>query len=131
MADIGWTDDIISYGGSVSESLHQYLEEISFTNQKEVDKHLGDLLPPKEVLMSVNFLMQDADNIFELPPTERVHVFKHLFGLIGIDHAKDSIRDARKEHQVKIQIHGDTSRSDEALKQHVREILAIQEKLCT
>jgi len=62
---------------------------------------LGDFLPPREVALSIYFLMQDAPNVFELQAAQRVEVFKHLFGLIGIDHAKDRIRDERKKTQMK------------------------------
>jgi hypothetical protein len=41
--------------------------------------------------------MQDSDNIFELQPAERLTVLKNVFGLIGIDEAKEVIAEKRKE----------------------------------
>jgi DNA repair exonuclease SbcCD ATPase subunit len=79
------------------------------SNEKEVEALLKDLLPPKEVVLSANFLMQDAVNIFELAPAERLDIFKHMFGFIGIDHAKDVLRDKRKEVQTRITVIQDMS----------------------
>jgi hypothetical protein len=59
--------------------LKQELQEIEFTNSKEADQSIQDLLPPKELVMSTNILMQEASNVFELAPAERINVFKHLF----------------------------------------------------
>lgn len=89
--------------------LASYLEPISFATEKELDATLADLLPPKEVVLSAHFLMQDADNIFELAPGDRLEVFKHIFGFIGIDHAKEQLREKRKEVQTTITIKGDIS----------------------
>lgn len=54
-------------------------EEILFTSQKELDASMQLLLPAREATLAVNFLMQDSENVFELPPLQRVVVFKHLF----------------------------------------------------
>jgi hypothetical protein len=65
---------------------------------------LEDLLPPKEVVLSVNFLLQDAENVFELAPADRVKVFKHLFGLLGIDEAKEKLLERKREVATSIKI---------------------------
>jgi hypothetical protein len=41
--------------------------------------------------------MQDSDNIFELQPAERLTVLKNVFGLLGIDEAKDVVAERKKE----------------------------------
>jgi len=89
--------------------LWKHIEEIVCANEKEVESLLQDLLPPKEVVLSANFLMQDAVNIFELAPAQRLDIFKHMFGFIWIDHAKDTLRDKRKEVQTRITVMWDMS----------------------
>jgi hypothetical protein len=59
--------------------LQDACEEIVCANEKEVELLLTDLLPPKEVVLSANFLMQDAVNVFELAPAQRLDIFKHIF----------------------------------------------------
>jgi hypothetical protein len=77
-------------------------EEISFSSEKELQSSLEDMLPPKEVVMTAHFLVQDAPNIFEQTPAQRLHIFKHMFGFIGIDHAKDKLRDVKKELETRV-----------------------------
>jgi len=98
--------DILNYTSKHLSSIidSQYLSLIEFTNSKEVDNAISELLPPKEVLMSVNILMQESQSVFELAPADRVQVFKHLFGLLGIDEAKERINERRKELQTTINI---------------------------
>ena len=106
----------------IEPTLLSYAEEIIFSNQKELDNHLQDLLPPREVAMSIYFLMQDAPNVFELAPAERVQVFKHLFGLIGIDHAKELIRDERKKTQMMISLQQDDTLLTGKFETHIDDI---------
>ena len=80
------------------------LEEIPFKSSTELQKTLNQLLPPKEVFLSTNFLMQDSDNIFEMTPSDRINVFKNIFWLLGIDEAKDVIADTKKEVLAKIKM---------------------------
>ncbi len=91
------------------------LELIEFTSSKEIDQTIQELLPPKEVIMSTNILMQESLNVFELPPWERVQVFKHLFWLIWIDEAKDKIFEKRRELQTMIQLKSDTTQDTSKL----------------
>jgi hypothetical protein len=58
------------------------LEEIKFKTTTELQKFLSQLLPPKEVFLSTTFLMQDSENIFEMSPSDRINVFKNIFGLV-------------------------------------------------
>lgn len=89
--------------------LQEDCEEILCANEKEVEHVLNDLLPPKEVVLSANFLMQDAVNVFELAPAQRLDIFKHIFWFIGIDHAKETLSTKRKEIQTRITVLQDTS----------------------
>jgi DNA repair exonuclease SbcCD ATPase subunit len=54
-------------------------------------------LPPKEVFLSTVFLLQDADNIFEMRPADRLIVLKNVFNLLGIDDAKEKVQEKKKE----------------------------------
>jgi hypothetical protein len=58
------------------------LEEISFKNETDLQTSLEVLLPPKEVFLSTVFLLQDADNIFEMRPADRLIVLKNVFNLL-------------------------------------------------
>lgn len=98
------------------------LEEIEFTSWKEADSAISDLLPPKELLMSVNFLVQESSSVFELAPAERVEVFKHLFGLIWIDEVKNSIHDKRKSISTTIATKWDFSLYDTKVSQFITKI---------
>ncbi|HCB51059.1 TPA: hypothetical protein DEP21_00465 [Patescibacteria group bacterium] len=61
--------------------------------------------------------MQDSDNIFELLPSERLNVLKNVFGLLGIDEAKETISEKKKEISYKLKAYTDTSKYDEKIKQ--------------
>ena len=74
--------DSVTRGDDICAKITTGAEEISFTNQRELESSLQDLLPAKEVVQSVYLMMQDAQHVFELAPAERVTVFKHLFGLL-------------------------------------------------
>ncbi len=99
-----------------------YLSEVMFAHTKEADKSIQDLLPPKELILSRNFLLQESSSVFELPAGERVQVFKHLFGLLGIDEAKDSINEKRKELQTIIQVKSDQTQHTTKLRTHIQQI---------
>ncbi|USN55612.1 MAG: hypothetical protein H6765_03320 [Candidatus Peribacteria bacterium] len=106
-----------------------YLQEVDFHSQKEMDQAILDLLPPKEVVLSTNFLLQDAPNVFELAPAERVVVFKHLFGLLGIDEAKEKLAEKRREIQTTIKVKQDNSLLDSKLAQHVDLLVQAAERM--
>ena len=107
------------------------LDPIEFTSSSECDQAILDLLPPREVTLSINFLMQASQSVFELAPADRVQVFKHLFGLIGIDDAKDKINEHRKELQTTINIKGDLTTQNSKLQQLLKNIYATYTKLTT
>ena len=57
---------------------HIIPEEIVFKNETDLQQ-LTSLLPPQEVFESTIFLLQDAENIFEMQPSQRLEVLKHVF----------------------------------------------------
>jgi len=97
-------------------------EEISFTNQRELEASLQELLPPKEVIMSVYVMVQDAQHVFELTPSERINVFKHLFGLLWIDEAKDTIHSRRREVQWMLAVLDDQSAENTKVQKSLQSI---------
>ena len=58
---------------------HIIPEEIVFKNETDLQQQLTSLLPPQEVFESTIFLLQDAENIFEMQPSQRLEVLKHVF----------------------------------------------------
>jgi len=83
-----------------------------FKNETDLQKHLDQLLPPKEVFLGTYFLLQDSDNIFELPPKDRLEIFKHVFGLLGIDESKDKIAEQKREISAIIKSRADVTQYD-------------------
>ena len=102
--------DPIVHIGSVQafELLHGY-EMVEFKNETDLQKLLDDLLPRKEVLLGTYFLMQDSTNIFELPPQERLNIFKSVFDLLGIDESKEKIGEEKREISAMIKARSDVS----------------------
>lgn len=91
------TTEMIQDGEHCFSLVDHLLEEVKFTSWRELDDALKVLLPPRELIQSVYLLMQESNHVFELPPAQRITVFKHLFGLIGIDEAKVKLTDRKKE----------------------------------
>lgn len=73
-----------------------HTEAIVSKNETDVQATLESFLPPKEVFLSTTMLLQDSTNVFELQPTERISLFKEIFGLLSIDSATDRINDERR-----------------------------------
>ena len=107
------------------------LEEIQFKNETDLQQTLQTLLPPKEVFLNTVFLMQDSDNIFELQTIERLTVLKNVFGLIGIDEAKEVVAEKRKEVNYKLKAYNDTSKYDEKLKLRINSYTTQYNRLFT
>ena len=99
-----------------------HLEEHIGGSQRETDQAILDLLPPKEVVTSLNFLVQEADSVFDLTPAERVQVFKHLFGLLGIDEAKEKLLERRRETQASLKLLADQAPRDNKLRLHMQRV---------
>jgi len=106
-----------------------YLSEVMFAHTKEADKSIQDLLPPKELILSRNFLLQESQSVFELAAGERVQVFKHLFGLLGIDEAKDRINEKRKELQTIIQVKSDQTQQTTKLRTYITDIKSLIQQI--
>ncbi len=66
--------------------------------------------------------MQDAQNIFEMQPAERLEVLKNVFGLLGIDESKELIKDKRNEVKYQIKAYQDTSRHEEKMKTYLQSL---------
>lgn len=89
------------------------MEEVPFTSWRELDESMKILLPPRELVQSVYLLMQESNHVFELPPAQRIMVFKHLFGLIWIDEAKDKLMERKKELSTMLKLLEDNSQGNQ------------------
>lgn len=99
------------------------IEEIKFKNETDLQLHLNSFLEPREVFLSTVFLMQDNDNIFEMVPAERLNVLKNVFGLIGIDEAKEKIMEKKREIVAQIKANEDNSKYDFKLRRLIEEYM--------
>ena len=86
-----WWENIIEKFESKNKKLWE-INEKTFKNDTDIQNHLDTFLPPKNVFLSTVFLLQDADNIFEMMPSERLIVLKNVFNLLWIDDAKETIK---------------------------------------
>ncbi|MEI8253159.1 MAG: hypothetical protein WCG25_05435 [bacterium] len=120
-------DKIISENIDIQELLQDdktiNIEEIKFKNETDLQLHLGSFLEPREVFSSTVFLMQDNDNIFEMVPADRLNVLKNVFGLIGIDEAKEKIMEKKREIVAQIKANEDSSKYDVKLRRLIEEYL--------
>lgn len=87
-----------------------------FKNETNLQQYIDSIIPPKEVFLGTYFLLQDSDNIFELPPKDRLEIFKHVFGLLGIDESKDKIAEEKREIGAIIKSRADMTQYDIKLK---------------
>ena len=110
-----WWENIIENFESQSWNLWN-LGKISFKNEMDLQTSLGALLPPKEVFLSTVFLLQDADNIFEMRPADRLIVLKNVFNLLWIDDAKEKVQEKKKEVWYKLKSLQDHSLQDNKLR---------------
>ena len=114
-----WWENVIERFESKDNKLWS-LEEITFKNETDVQATLESLLPPKEVFLSTVFLLQDADNIFEMRPADRLIVLKNVFNLLWIDDAKEKVQDKKKEVQYKLKALQDHSLEDSKLRSNLK-----------
>ena len=100
--NLSWNTEILQWWENVIEKFESQnwslwtLEEISFKNETDLQTSLETLLPPKEVFLSTVFLLQDADNIFEMRPADRLIVLKNVFNLLWIDDANEKVQEKKK-----------------------------------
>ena len=116
-----WWENIIESFESKNNKLRD-LEEISFKNETDLQSSLDALLPPKEVFLSTVFLLQDADNIFEMRPADRLIVLKNVFNLLWIDDAKEKIQEKKKEVSYKLKALQDNSLQDNKLRINLKSL---------
>ena len=116
-----WWENIIEKFESESEKLWN-LEEIPFKNETDCQSTLESLLPPKEVFLSTVFLLQDADNIFEMRPADRLIVLKNVFNLLWIDDAKEKVQEKKKEVWYKLKALQDHSLQDNKLRANLKSL---------
>ncbi len=117
-----WDTEILQWWKNIIEKFESQdwslwnLEEISFKNETDLQTSLEALLPPKEVFLSTVFLLQDADNIFEMRPADRLIVLKNVFNLLWIDDAKEKVQEKKKEVWYKLKALQDHSLQDNKLR---------------
>lgn len=121
------TDDISVV--TILEQQSAIWEELLFKNETDLQSNISDLLPPREVFLSTMFLLQDAPNIFELTPAERVVIFKNVFWLLGIDEAKDIIWERKREIQTIRKVKSDDERFNSKLRTNLHAIIENYKKL--
>lgn len=80
-------------------------------------------------MLSLNFLVQEADSVFDLTPVERVQVFKHLFGLLGIDEAKETLLERRRQTQASLKLLADQTPWDTKLRLYMQRITQANKQL--
>ena len=114
-----WWENIVWEFESQNKKLWD-LEEISFKNETDLQASLESLLPPKEVFLSTVFLLQDADNIFEMKPSDRLIVLKNVFNLLWIDDAKEKVQEKKKEVWYKLKALQDHSLQDSKLRTNLK-----------
>jgi len=116
-----WWEDVIEKFESENGKLRN-LEEITFKNETDLQTTFEGLLPPKEVFLSTVFLLQDADNIFEMRPADRLIVLKNVFNLLWIDDAKEKIQEKKKEVWYKLKALQDHSLQDNKLRSNLKDL---------
>ena len=123
-----WSTEILQRWENVIEKFESQnwnlrnLEEISFKNETDLQTSLEALLPPKEVFLSTVFLLQDADNIFEMRPADRLIVLKNVFNLLWIDDAKEKVQEKKKEVWYKLKALQDHSLQDNKLRMNLKSL---------
>jgi len=112
----------IAYDIDCKSLVESSLDEIEASSQRELEDMLKALLPPRELFLSVHLMMQDADHVFKLPAGQRVTIFKHLFGLLGIDDAKDILFTRRRELQTKLAFIAEKDTSTEKFRKTLQSV---------
>ncbi len=95
----------------------QYSTIIDAKNEWDIQEMIHAIVPPLSVYEGTHMLMQDSVNIFELPPQQRIDIFKNIFWLLGIDEAKEKIGEEKRSIAAMIKTRQDTSRLDTIAKQ--------------
>lgn len=117
-----WRWSPLRYDFDIEEELKKQrinLEEVVYKNETDLQSELISFLPPQEVFESTIFLLQDAKNIFEMAPADRLEVLKNVFWLLGIDESKEAVNEKKKEVKFKIKALQDTSGYEEKLERYL------------
>ncbi len=123
-----WNNEILQWWENVIEKFEKEnwriwtLEEVTFKNETDLQTSLEALLPPKEVFLSTVFLLQDADNIFEMRPADRLIVLKNVFNLLWIDDAKEKVQEKKKEVWYKLKALQDHTLQDGKLRTNLKSL---------
>ena len=126
--NLTWNSEILQWWGNIIEKFEKEnwkswtLEEVTFKNETDLQTSLEALLPPKEVFLSTVFLLQDADNIFEMRPADRLIVLKNVFNLLWIDDAKEKVQEKKKEVWYKLKALQDHSLQDNKLRANLKSL---------
>ena len=126
--NLSWNTEILQWWENIIEKFEKEigkfwtLEEITFKNETDLQTSLETLLPPKEVFLSTVFLLQDADNIFEMRPADRLIVLKNVFNLLWIDDAKEKVQEKKKEVWYKLKALQDHSLQDNKLRANLKSL---------
>ena len=126
--NLSWNAEILQWWENVVEKFEKgngklwTLEEVTFKNETDLQTSLEDFLPPKEVFLSIVFLLQDADNIFEMRPADRLIVLKNVFNLLWIDDAKEKVQEKKKEVWYKLKALQDHSLQDNKLRTNLKDL---------
>ena len=126
--NLSWNTEILQWWENVIEKFESQnwnlwtLEEVTFKNETDLQTSLEALLSPKEVFLSTVFLLQDADNIFEMRPADRLIVLKNVFNLLWIDDAKEKVQEKKKEVWYKLKALQDHSLQDNKLRASLKSL---------
>ena len=126
--NLTWNSEILQWWGNIIEKFEKEnwkswtLEEVTFKNETDLQTSLEAFLPPKEVFLSTVFLLQDADNIFEMRPADRLIVLKNVFNLLWIDDAKEKVQEKKKEVWYKLKALQDHSLQDNKLRANLKSL---------
>lgn len=126
--NLSWNNEILQWWENIVEKFESQngklrnLENISFKNETDLQTTLEDLLSQKEVFLSTVFLLQDADNIFEMRPADRLIVLKNVFNLLWIDDAKEKVQEKKKEVWYKLKALMDHSLQDSKLRANLKSL---------
>ena len=126
--NLTWDSEILQWWENVIEKFESQnwnlwtLEEVTFKNETDLQTSLEALLSPKEVFLSTVFLLQDADNIFEMRPADRLIVLKNVFNLLWIDDAKEKVQEKKKEVWYKLKALQDHSLQDNKLRASLKSL---------
>ncbi len=121
--------NVVNWWVEIESLIQPYLVVEEFKSSRELQKALDLLMPPKEVFLSTSFLVQDSENIFEIQPSERIRVFKEMFGLLDIDMAKEVVADKRKEVRWQISALEDVTIVNEKLKRSLSSLYTLLKRL--